>query len=360
MLRSLLTILLFTCFALVSAQPAAEVIPPQELLNTLMDEGQVAGLSAGVMTDGKIVWAGGAGFADQEAKTDFTSTTMGRMASITKPMTAIAIMQLVEAGSLKLDAPVGNYIAAFKEGDKAAITVRHLLHQSSGIRAYKNNKERNNYVHYPTLTAAAGIVMDDKLEFAPGSDFGYTSYGYGILGMLIEAASGMSYEAYLQENIWEPAGMKSTTISQPVNEASIYHRLKPGKIKTAPQTDISDRIPGGGVLSTSEDLLLFGNAVLDGTILSAESLALMTVDSGLKKEGNGYGMGWYLYGDSDTFGSIIGHTGAQLGCSSFLMILPKTNSVIVTHSTTSGANNQIGWVMNGLLGFAKEEWRKGQ
>jgi CubicO group peptidase (beta-lactamase class C family) len=134
--------------------------------------------------------------------------------------------------------------------------------------------------------------------------------------------------------------MTETSIEQPNDthpaKAAMYHQHKPGKIKAIKVTDLSDRIPGGGVQSTVMDLLKFGDAVLKGILLKPETLALMVEDSGLKKEGNGYGMGWYLYGTTDKYGTVFGHSGGQLGCSSFMLLLPKYGMTVVSLSNTSG------------------------
>lgn len=322
-------------------------------MDAAVDNGHCAGIAGAAMKTGTVIWQGQAGYASLEEKNSFTTESVGRIASITKPMTAIAVMQLVEQGKLSLDAPVGDYLADFSAGEKKAITVRSVLQHASGLRAYKSRKEQSSFIHYPRLEDALKIFVEDELEFAPGSDFGYTSYGYVVLGLLIETASGIGYEEYLRTHIWEPAGMTETSIEQPNDahpaKAAMYHQHKPGKVKAIKVTDISDRIPGGGVQSNVVDLLKFGDAVLKGILLKPETLALMVEDSGLKKEGNGYGMGWYLYGTTDQFGTIYGHTGAQLGCSSFIMLLPESGMTAVSLSNTSGAVGDVFQVVNRMM-----------
>ncbi|WP_157472494.1 serine hydrolase domain-containing protein [Neolewinella persica] len=349
-----LIVLLFIAFAnLLNAQ--------QNFLDDAVNNGYCAGIAAGIMADGEISWQGNAGFADREAETAFFGETINRTASIAKPMTAVAVMQLAEQGKLDLDAPVGNYLPAFAAGDKAEVTVRHLMQHASGIRGYEKNKERQNYVNYPTLTDAMKVFMDSKLAFTPGTDYSYTTYGYVVLGVLIEVVSGKTYEAYLQENVWTPAGMTRTGLEKAgvdyPGKAALYHQLKPGKIKPAKATDLSDRVPGGGIQSTVDDLLRFGAAVLDGTLVTPESLAAMTADSGLKKEDNGYGMGWYLYGENEIVGALFGHNGEQLGCSSFLFLIPETNSVVAIVSNTSGAKREVGDILNHLFSVVVAQQR---
>ncbi|MFK8163269.1 MAG: serine hydrolase domain-containing protein [Lewinella sp.] len=350
-----LVIFLFIAFAnLLSAQ--------QNFLDDAVANGHCAGIAAGIMTDGVISWQGNAGLANRDTKTSFSGQTITRTASIAKSMTAVAVLQLVEQDKLELDDLVGEYLPAFSAGDKAKVTVRHLLQHASGVRGYENNKERQSYVNYPTLSEAMKIFVDSELAFTPGTDYSYTTYGYVVLGVVIERASGMTYEEYLQKHIWTPAGMVNTGVEKygvdKPGKAALYHQKKPGKIKLVEMTNLSDRVPGGGIPSTVEDLLRFGTAVLDGTLISAESLAVMTADSGLKKEDNGYGMGWYLYGENELVGELFGHNGEQLGCSSFLFLVPGANTAIAIVSNTSGAKREVGKVLNGLFSAVVAEHRE--
>ena len=317
----------------------------QKLLDNAIANGQFAGVSGGTISNGIITWTGGAGYANVEDKTAFTPQSVSRIASIAKPMTAIAIMQLVERGHIQLDDKVNLYIPAFTKVELQTITIRHILQHSSGLGAYQSNKERNSYTNYATLEEALQVFIHRELEFTPGNDFGYTTYGYVVLGMIIEKVTGVSYEDFLKKNIWEVADMQHTSVEKfgiaVENKTKMYHQKKPGKIKTVKQTNLSDRIPGGGVQSTVEDLLKFGNAVLDGSLIKKETLEQMIIDTGLKKEGNGYGMGWYLYGENPTHGNVFGHNGGQLGSISVLLLLPEQNSAVSVLSSTSGGMQEI-------------------
>lgn len=317
----------------------------QKLLENAITNGQFTGVAGGTISNNKITWTGGAGYANLEDKVVFTSQSVSRLASIAKPMTSIAIMQLVERGQLQLDDKVSTYVSAFAKAELSTITIRHILHHISGIGAYQNNKDRNNYTNYASLDDALQIFIDRELEFAPGSNFGYTTYGYVVLGIVIENVSGISYEDFLKKNIWEVADMQHTSVEKQgvvvENKALLYHQKKPGKIKAVKTTNISDRIPGGGIQSTVEDVLKFGNAVLNGSLIKKETLAQMIIDAGLKKEGNGYGLGWYLYGENPTYGNVFGHNGAQLGCTSLLLLLPEQDTAVAVLSNTSGAMQEV-------------------
>lgn len=358
-MKTIFTIICSLCFFLTAqSQTVTGVALAQQLIDTAVTKGACVGLAAGIASNGTTTWASGSGNADRDTKAPFTPTTISRIASITKPMTAIAVMQLVEQNKIVLDEKMSVYIPAFAKAHLKEVTVRHVLQHTSGIGGYINNKDRNNYKDYPTMEAAMHKFLDRELDFTPNSTFGYSSYGYVTLGVLIEKVSGQSYEAYLKEHIWEVAGMDHTSIEDfgtvYENKAALYHQKKPGKIKTFKMTNLSDRVPGGGVQSTIEDLLKFGNALLDWKLISEASFLEMTKDHGLKKEGSGYGYGWYLYGVPEDRGSVMGHTGAQLGTSSFLMMIPSQKLVVAVISSTSGAMQEISGITTSLISVGKE------
>lgn len=347
--QSILYLLLINVFPVPSDAQAAAPASANQLLQAAVADGACIGIAAGIAIEDSIAWQTGAGNSAQGVPSPFSPETITRLASIAKPMTAVAILQLHEAGKLDLDTPVQTYLPDFPHPP----TVRQLLDHSSGIGEYASKREQRNERHYPDLTAALGIFQDRPLVFSPGTQFGYTSYGYVVLGRIIEVVSGQSYEEYMRTNIWELAGMTATSVERTdhnyTGKAQMYHRSNNGRIKPIPPTDLSDRVPGGGIQSTVTDVLRFGMALLANKLISPESRQLMWTDSGLKKEGNPYGLGWYLYGDNPAHGPVYGHNGAQLGCSAFLFILPQEQRVIVVLSNTSGAMQRVSNIAASLI-----------
>ncbi len=306
---------------------------------------KVAGMSAAIAINGKKVWSHAAGMANKKGAAPIAETTLIRTASIAKPMTAIAVMQLVEQGLVKLDEPIQTYIPNYPKPKKGTITVKDLLAHNAGLGGYKSAKEAESQVEYATMEAAMNVFKDRKLIHTPGTQFAYTTYGYVVLGVLIEKVSGKSYETYMQENIWDKVGMPNTGVEHAdktyANKAALYHNRK-GKIKDGKKNNLSNRIPGGGFYSTVEDLLKFGDAVADHRLISEESLKLMSeVRSINKGGGNPYGYGWYLYGGPETPHAIIGHTGEQTGTSSMLIIIPARKITIAIMSNTSGVLQDV-------------------
>ncbi|MBK8503455.1 MAG: beta-lactamase family protein [Saprospiraceae bacterium] len=119
-------------------------------------------------------------------------------------------------------------------------------------------------------------------------------------------------------------------------------------------TNLSDRIPGGGVYSSVSDVLKFGNAILANTLIKAETLQIMVELPDLQYDGNAYGFGWYLYGENPKYGNVFGHNGTQTGASTFLMLLPAEKTVIVVLSNTSGAMQEVTNIAISLFDIAAE------
>ena len=341
------------CFAFFQTNISAQSTPPQgvnESAQTLLEAGistnQYAGAAAGFSKDGKIKWQSAVGHSDLAEGKKMTTTTLLRPASIAKPMTAVAILQLYEAGLIDLDAPIQKYVPDFPTKIEGAITCRQLLQHTSGFSAYENGESQNKK-EFTSTTEAAAVFQDRKLRSVPGKSYYYTTYGYVVLGLVIEKVSGQSYEAYMQKNIWDKVGMKNTFVEKSnvkyANRSALYFRGK-NKVKAANKNhNISNRVPGGGLLTTIEDLLLFGQAILDNALISEATRALMWSDPGVrpKESGNGYSMGWFLYGKNEKHGMVYGHSGGQTGSSAQLFVLPDENVVAVMIANTSGSWQEV-------------------
>lgn len=347
----------FSSFGLLGQEETFET-KASGLLTNSIQENETVGIAAGFSINGKLNWQEAAGFSNLEEKIPFDIATKTRIASISKTMTAIAIMQLYEQGKLKLDEPIQTYLPDYPKKKEGEITIRQLLQHSSGLDGYKNNKEQENKTNYANLSEAVSIFKDRKLIAAPGKEFNYTTYGYVVLGCIIESVSGMSYESYMQTNIWDPAHMTNTGIEHLdtviPNKSMIYHKKSAGKIKEAEQTNLSDRIPGGGLYSTVTDMLRFGDAVLDFTLIQESTFNMMVENPSLKTHENSYGLGWYLYGENPNYGDVYGHTGTQTGASTFLVLLPEQKTTIVVLSNTSSAIQTVTDITIKLFDIANE------
>lgn len=336
-----LKVILIYTFIAAGLTAQSQPVSAKDLLDGLAESGQVAGVVGGVMADGEITWMHASGVASDNEP--MTNGTVLRIASIAKPMTAVALMQLAEKGKIDLDAPVTEVLSDYPQWSE--ITPRQLLAHTSGIGAYANKKEASNTAQYASIEDAVNIFSSRDLESAPGETYAYTTYGYVVLGLIIEKASGMTYGEYMHQNVFTPAGMQHTyvwgeqTESETISE--LYASNGKGKIRKDKNTDLSDRIPGGGILSTAEDVLLFANAVMGNKLISRASFDELITDTGAKTSDNAYGMGWYLYGENPRLGNTVGHPGAHEGCSAHFFMFPEHDASLVVIANTSNAMSAV-------------------
>jgi serine beta-lactamase-like protein LACTB, mitochondrial len=290
----------------------------------------IAGLSLTVAIDGKIVYSEGFGYADLEERVPAWTTTKFRIGSISKPLTAVGLMELVEAGKVNLDAPVQKYVPSFP--DKGApITVRMVAGHLAGIRHY-NGDEFLIQKHYDNVLDGLKIFENDPLVSAPGTGFHYSSYGFNLLSAVIESASGEKFLDYMQRHVFDAIGLAHTTPDQNVKiveeRSRFYEKEKDGTLENAPYVDNSYKWAGGGFLSTSEDLVRFGSAMLRPGVLNEAALKEMFTPQRTKSgKPIEYGIGWFV-GKSKSGEATYAHSGGSVGGTSQLIIYPETHVVV--------------------------------
>jgi CubicO group peptidase (beta-lactamase class C family) len=312
------------------------------VLDTYMQSGDFLGVSAGFLKEGCGWFSASAGYSSKRGLTEFEPDTITRIASITKPMTAIAIMQLFEKGKIDLDAPIQIYLPEFPDTAKP-VTIRHLLNHTSGIPHYKSKLDAISFTHYPSLKLAADAVYERGFFSPPGETYEYSSFGYTVLGSVIENVTGIRFEEYLKKNIWDKAGMQHTSLEKShrqKNKSRLYVKVG-GTFIRSPYSDLSLIYPAGGVQSTAIDLLKFGEAVISNKLISRTTLEMMidVSDSLAPLSGDDpYGLGWTVYEDAE-LGRIISHGGAQPGASAQFLILLDKGAVSTVLSNAFGTKN---------------------
>jgi CubicO group peptidase (beta-lactamase class C family) len=292
-------------------------------------------MTVAVAMDGQILWSEGLGFADLSRKIPACPQTLFRIGSVSKPLTAVAIARLYEQGQLDLDAPVQDYVPAFP--DKGfTITPRQLAGHISGLRHYTAMNEILNQQRFNSLNEGLILFKDDPLLFPPGTNFSYSSYGYNLLGVVIEGASGEDYLSYMKDHVFAPLGMQNTRADQsdvdlPMR-ATFYEDLPTG-LQVAPQVDSSYKYPSGGFLSTSEDLVRFAIGLSGGRLLKPETVELLLTPicpecpAYLREREGEYAMGWQV--GRDLFGNrVASHTGAAVGSSAAILMMPDEQAAL--------------------------------
>jgi prolyl oligopeptidase len=307
------------------ALPAGQVARIEELVLREMREQHIPGVSLALVIDGRLAHVQGFGLADVENDVPARPGTVYRLGSISKTITAVAALQLVEQGKLDLDAPVQKYVAGFPR-KKWPVTSRHLLGHLSGIRHYRGN-EIDSTKFYPRLTDGLKIFQDDLLLFEPGTRFSYTTYGFNLLGCVVERASGMTFPDYIQKHIFNPAGMKTIRVDNVFtiipHRAQGYTRTVQGELRNSGLADTSYKIPGGGFCSTVIDLARLAIALQDDSLLKGKTRRSMWT-SQKTRDGKltGYGLGWQIL-PLEKGGTWVGHGGGQQRITTLLLLRPE-------------------------------------
>jgi len=324
----------------------SEVTACEAKITRTMKAKSIPGLSVAIGRAGKLVWTRGFGHADLENQVAATADTVYRLASISKPVTAVAVMQLVEKGKFDLDAPVQSYVPEFPK-KRFRLTTRNLLSHQGGVRHYRA-REIFSTRHYDSVTAALEIFAADRLLHEPGDKYHYTTYGYNLVGAAAVGASRTGFVDYLQTNIFGPAGMTKTREDRLdaiiPHRAQGYRRGPRGRLLNAHIVDTSNKIPGGGLCGTAGDLVRFCHALLAGKLLKPSTLDEMWTPAQTKSgKPLQYGLGFrVLEADKPR---MVGHSGGQPRVTTMLVFRPDEGIVVALMCNLQGA---------GLLGLARQ------
>jgi serine beta-lactamase-like protein LACTB, mitochondrial len=328
--------------------PTAPVVVPPATIDTLAQDTlhrqNIPAMTLAVIDHGRIAYSHAFGRSDVENDVAATPASEIRTASIAKPMTAMAAMELARAGKLDLDAPVQQYCPAFPaktspDGKPWVVTTRELLSHRAGVRWYRDDVETRNVRHYTTLSDAVRHFGYDPLLFAPDEKMQYSTYGFVVVGCAIEGASHSTFTDYMQQGVFTPSGMTATLPDDPAkiipHRSRGYEKTKADALANAPFFDPSDRLPGGGWLSTSDDLANFAAAVMDGKLVPVSDLEEMWKPLTVQDDGTGYGLGWAI---TKLAGHrIVGHNGGQAGTSTCLKLVPDRQLAVAIMGNLEGA-----------------------
>jgi serine beta-lactamase-like protein LACTB len=334
---ALMTLALVAASAPVRAQvrtDSAAIARAREIVRARMDS--FPGLAVAVAVDGRMVWSEGFGWADLEQHVPVTPATEFRIGSISKSLTSAAVGLLVQEGKLDLDAPVQRYVPSFPV-KPWPITVRQVAGHLAGIRHYRGD-EFLLYRHYNSVLESLDIFKNDSLLFQPGTKFSYSSYGWNLISAVIEGASADDYLRFMRTRVIEPLHLAHTMpdfLDSIVPGRTRYYGRSGGRWVNAPAVDNSYKWAGGGFLSTAEDLVTYGSALLRPGFLTAESLQLLfTSQRTTAGAETGYGIGWFV-ARNPRGEWTYSHGGGSVGGTSFLVIYPARKLVmaIVTNMT---------------------------
>jgi CubicO group peptidase (beta-lactamase class C family) len=284
-----------------------------------------------VARHGRVLLEKAWGRANRGARTPNTPDTKFRIGSMNKMFTAVATLQLVDAGRLALDDPIGKHLPDYPNKEVASkVTVRHLLSHTGGTGDIFGPEFERNRLKLRTHSDYVKLYGARGLSHEPGARFEYSNYGFVLLGALIEKISGVSYYDYVRENVFRPAGMLSTDSlpeSQHVaNRAVGYTRPYPGSDWEPNTATLPWRgTAAGGGYSTVGDLMRFAQALSSGRLISKATLAEAT-----RPHRQQYGYGFGVEGNGRL--RSYGHGGGAPGQNGELRIFPRLGYLVVSLS----------------------------
>lgn len=340
-----------------------------------------AGVAAAVVYDGDLAWFHGHGLADTGSDEPVTGDTVFRIGSVTKTFTAVAVMQLWEQGMVDLDAPVTRYLRAFRlvpaRPDLRPVTLRHLLTHTAGIGYWPRISDllrprRGSGVQAarPAVPLAEYLHHGLRVEVQPGTKWMYSNHGFATLGQVVEDVTGVPFDGYLREHIFDPLGMEHSdlTVSRKLRgRLATGYVLRRRGLEPVPWHDVPTP-GGGGICSTTRDMVKYVAALLNGersgagAILRPETIASMfrphfQPDPRIP----GMGLGFDLSAEGGH--RIVGKDGVVSGFLAQILLAPDDDIGVVVLCNTGGldargAPTPLAWaIMRHVLGLADNPFR---
>ncbi len=296
-----------------------------------------------IAKDGKVVFSEAYGFADREKKIANTVDTRFRIGSMNKMFTSVALLELVQAGKVKLDAPINTYLNDYPNKDLAAkVTPHHLLSHTGGTGDIFGPDFDKKRLELRTHADYVKLYGSRALEFAPGEKWAYSNYGMLLAGYLVEKVTGKSYYDAVAANVYAPAGMTST--ASPPEDKHEAGRVVPysrenkkSRWKAVPETLPYRGTAAGGGDSTVTDLISFANALTSHKLIDAKHLELATT----RKMTDGPEYGYGFQSETEHGVRCFGHGGGAPGMNGRLFICDSGYTIAVLSNFDPPAADKI-------------------
>ena len=324
----------------------------QQIARAALTDQNLPGLSAAIGVAGELIWAEGFGWADLDRRVPVSPAMRFRIGTASVALTSAAAGLLIEKGRLQLDDDARKYVPEFPKKDWP-VTLRQLMGHTSGVRNDGGDEGPLFSEPCERPVDAMQFFADRELLFQPGTQYGYSSYGWIVVSAAIEAAGQQPFLSFMQEHIFEPLDMDDTTADSatkpiPDRVTSYFPRFAADPhygLHLMRPLDYSCYAGASVFLSTPSDLVRFGMAINGGTLLQPATVRLLQTSQRLSTgQETGYGLGWDL--DSATLAGqgtrSVGHDGAVLGgvTTSFLTF-PDHGIVVAVTSNISYADTKV-------------------
>ncbi len=345
-MKKILTFILLSLSSLGICQTTdnPEIVKPRnakKLAKVFLKTHNIPGMSISVSKHGKLIWSKGFGYANKKPKIRVKpNKTIFRIASISKSITGATLAKLTDDKLIDLNKSIYDYLPDYPK--KAYdFTVRQLGGNIAGIRHYKNDAE---YALNKKMSITEGLSLfkDDDLLFEPGSQYKYSSLGYVLLSEIIQKVTKIPFKTFVLDSIFKPLEMNSTMIDDSdtiiPNKTQFYRTSSFKRVVYAKHVSNEYKVASGGFLSTSEDIVRFGNEILFPKLLSKQAISEIVTSQKLNNGWKtGYGIGFSV-GKSKKDTPKYYHTGGGVGASTLLLIYPNEELVITILTNLTGVN----------------------
>jgi CubicO group peptidase (beta-lactamase class C family) len=319
---------------------------------------RIPGLALGIVEGDRIAYVRGFGTADDSGR-EVTPQTPFIIGSVSKSLTALAVMQLVEEDKIELDAPVQRYLPWFRVADEEAsaeITVRHLLNQTSGLstktgRSFQGDGDTSDIALEQTVRDLKSVTLTEPV----GSKHQYSTVNYSVLGLIVQTVAGQSYERYVQTKILDPLQMRHSYTSEAAAQSqglATGHNYFFGRPRAADLPYNRGLVPAGYLISSAEDMTRYLISQLNGgrydgtSVLSPEGIdELHRPAVQTPEEDTSYGMGWFVGPRNDI--PAIHHQGETFNFHANLVLVPQSRRGVVV---LMNAENSLDLFTTGRMG----------
>jgi len=319
----------------------------RRLAHALLLAENLPGLSVAVALDGEIVWTEGFGWADLEDRMPVTPRSQFRLGSVSKTLTAAALVLLHERGRIDLDVPVQTYVPAYPQ-KPWTVTTRQLMGDIAGVHRIRgDNNDNPPGGQCASLAEALATFADEPLLFEPGTSYRFSTYGWILLSAVVEAAAAEPLETFLTREILDPLGMESTVLEDSADVPDITSFYIP---RASMRTNLGVRkrsrphnscLAGAGAFfSTPSDLVRFGSSMMKPGLLQADTIALLQTPLRLGSGAStGFALGWKVervqLGGSTA--RMVAHRATPNGSTVALLTFPDHGMVVAAASNISPA-----------------------
>lgn len=332
------------CAQATRANDTASFEPVRQHILERIRSGSSPSVAVAVARNGVILWEEGFGFEDPARTRPATAHSLYNIASITKPITATAVLKLVEGGAVSLDAPIDRYLGETKlthfPGDPVGPTVRQVLMHRSGLPDHWEVWDMDQLATRPPFDET--IRRYGFGAWPAGTHYQYSNLGYGVLGDVIHRVSGRSYADYLRSVVFQPLKMRDARVGAPEHAFPGLAEPFDRSGRPIPMSE-SDTIASGSVFDSVHDLALFGNYHLGypktgrATILTDADVRLMHESAQTTTGSEKYGLGWTV--NDDILGyRFVFHGGASPGYDTSLALIPSEGLVIAVMTNSNGSD----------------------